>query len=343
MPVWAYVSSAGSKEILRFAFDPVTGALRPAGATAVPGTEGPSPTSMPMALSPDRKRLYVAVRSPPFPLTSFAINEASGMLTALATTALPDAMAYLSTDRAGRYLFGASYVGARLSVSAIDGDGKVAAAAMQVIATPPRAHCILADLTNRWVFATSLGGDVILQMKFDAVEGRLAPSAPPSLPARPGCGPRHIILHPTGGYLFVVNELNASVVAYAIDTDSGTLQQCQSIAMLEPDLPFEASAADIHLTPDGKFLYASERVTNRLVAFKVEPVSGMLKRIGAFETEPSPRGFAISPCGRFLVAAGQISGHVAVHRIDPRHGGLTIVARHVAGSNPNWIEFAAPP
>jgi len=340
-PIVAYVSSAGTKEVIRFAFDPVRGDLKWLGATPVPGPTGPSPTSMPMALDPDQKRLYVAVRSAPFPVTSFAIDAMSGSLTALATAELPDAMAYLSTDRSGRYLLGASYVGAKLSVSAIDGEGKVAGPAVQVIETPPKAHCILADPTNRWVFATSLGGDVMLQMKFDAIRGRLSSNAPHALPARRGCGPRHIALHPAGGYLYVVNELDASIAGYAIDCERGTLEEQQVVAMLESGASPQPSAADIHLTPDGRFLYASERTSNQLVAFEIDPQTRTLKLRGSFGTEPSPRGFAISPCGRFLLTAGQTSNLIALHSLDPRDGGLTLVGRHAAGSNPNWVEFVA--
>src|SRR5579871_6964381 len=96
-PIVAYVSSAGTEEVIRFAFDPVRGDLKWLGATPVPGPAGPSPTSMPMALDPDSRRLYVAVRSAPFPVTTFAIDAASGALTALGTVELPEAMAHLST------------------------------------------------------------------------------------------------------------------------------------------------------------------------------------------------------------------------------------------------------
>jgi 6-phosphogluconolactonase len=340
-PIVAYVSSAGTKEVIRFALDPATGGLKWLDSTLVPGPAGPSPTSMPMALNPDSKRLYVAVRIAPFPTTSFAIGAASGTLTALGTAELPDAMAHLSTDRSGRYLFGASYVGAKLSVSAIDHDGKVAGPASQVVGTPPKAHCILADPTNRWVFATSLDGDVILQMRFDVAHGSLSPNVPAAVPARHGCGPRHMAFHPAGNYLYVVNELDASVAGYAFDGDTGLLEERQVVTMLDGSAPAHPSAADIHLTPDGRFLYASERTTNRLVAFAVDPRSYALICLGFCETEPSPRGFAISPCGRFVLAAGQTSNHVAIHALDPCNGRLTLIARHAAGSNPNWVEFVA--
>jgi 6-phosphogluconolactonase len=137
----------------------------------------------------------------------------------------------------------------------------------------------------------------------------------------------------------LVNELDATVAGYAFDGETGLLDQRQVIAMLDADARVQPSAADMHLTPDGRFVYASERTTSRLVAFAVDPRSFALKQVGSFETEPSPRGFAITPCGRFLLAAGQTSNHVAVHALDPHDGRLTVIARHAAWSNPNWVEF----
>jgi 6-phosphogluconolactonase len=337
-----YASSAGTKEILQFGLDPSTGSLHPVGATPVPGPAGPSPTSMPMALRPDRKRLYVAVRTQPYPVTSFALDDRTGSPSVLATTTLPAAMAYLSTDRSGRYLFAASYVGAMLSLSTIDEKGRVGGPAIQRLATPPKAHSILVDPTNRWVFAAILGGDQVLQLRFDAARGEIEPGSPP-MPARRGCGPRHLAFHPKRSWLYAVNELDATVTAYAVDGELGRLQELQSLPMLTPGASATPSAADIHLTPDGRFLYVSERTTHSLVAFAVDPRSGLLERLGAHATEPSPRGFAISPCARFLLAAGQESGQVALHAIDPTDGRLTLIARHPAGVNPNWIELVAAP
>jgi 6-phosphogluconolactonase len=140
----AYVSSAGSREIISFALDVEARTLTPSSTTAVPG-EGPSPTNMPLTLGPRASRLYAAVRSAPFPLTSYSIDGARGALAPLATARLPDAMTDVATDRTGRWLFAASYTGAKLSVSSIDEEGRVQDPAVQVIYTLLKAHCILAD------------------------------------------------------------------------------------------------------------------------------------------------------------------------------------------------------
>src|SRR4029079_5821538 len=151
----AYVSSAGTREIFIFNLDYRTGVLHPLATVPVPGPEGPSPTSMPMALCPEGEYLYAALRSGSFPVSSFSINPATGHLTLLSTVPLVDNVAYIATDRSGRFLLAASYEGSKLSVNGIDG-GLVQMPALQVIPNISRAHFIVADLTNRWVFATSL-------------------------------------------------------------------------------------------------------------------------------------------------------------------------------------------
>jgi 6-phosphogluconolactonase len=339
-PTVAYVSSAGSREIISFALDVEARTLSPLSTTAVPG-EGPSPTSMPLALSPRASRLYAAVRSAPFPLTSYAIDGATGALAPLATAGMPDAMTYVATDRTGRWLFAASYTGAKLSLSRIDGEGRAQGPAVQVIDTPLKAHCILADLTNRWVLATSLGGDALLPFRFDAASGRLTPATPVRL--RAGSGPRHLVFHPGGRLAFLLNELDGRLQVYGFDPADGTLEERQSIGLLGVDRPASSSAADLHLTPDGGFLYASERVTDSIAGFAVEAQTGRLTPIGVWPTEASPRGFAITPCGRCLLAAGQTSNRIAAYAIDAASGVLEWFADRPAGSNPNWIEIIRLP
>ena len=115
-----YVSNAGSKEIFVFAMDRDTGDLTEIERVPVPGTDKPSPTSIPMAVSPDRRFLYAALRSEPFPVSSFAIDQENGRLADLGTAPLADSMAYIMTDRSGRFLLSASYPGAKLAINPID-------------------------------------------------------------------------------------------------------------------------------------------------------------------------------------------------------------------------------
>jgi 6-phosphogluconolactonase len=98
-------------------------------------------------------------------------------------------------------------------------------------------------------------------------------------------------------------------------------------------------SADIHVSPDGRFLYASERTTSTLAAFRIDPDSGLLDGIGSIPSEKTPRGFNIDPTGRFLLAVGQDSHHLAAYAIDQETGRLTELKRYAVGQGPNWVEI----
>jgi 6-phosphogluconolactonase len=334
-----YVSNAGSKEISVFAMDRDSGELVPVQRVDVPGTECPSPTSMPLAVGPGHRFLYAALRSDPFPVSSFAIDPESGRLSQLGSAPLPDSMAYIVTDRTGRFLLSASYPGAKLAINPIDDDGRVAAQPTQVLPTPPKAHCVVVGASNRYVYCTSLGGDIIMQLRFDAARGTVAPNEPAAIATRPGAGPRHLAFHPNGCLLYLLNETDATLGAYAVDAGSGTLGERQTVASLPPDFTGKPSAADLHVTTDGRFLYASERTTSTLAAFRIDAEKGTLSLRGRYPTETTPRGFAIDPRGRFLLAVGLASNAMTVHAIDPARGGLAAVRRYPQGDRPNWVEI----
>ncbi|HUC73235.1 MAG TPA: beta-propeller fold lactonase family protein, partial [Stellaceae bacterium] len=162
-----YVSNAGSKEIGVFAMNRDSGELTPIDKVAVPGTDKPSPASMPMAVTPDRRFIIAALRSDNFPASSFAIDRTTGRLTQVATTPLADSMAYIVTDRTGRYLLAASYPGNKLTVNPIDADGRIIEKTTQIVPNRPKSHCILVDAANKYCYATSLGGDIVMEWKFD--------------------------------------------------------------------------------------------------------------------------------------------------------------------------------
>ena len=127
--------------------------------------------------------------------------------------------------------------------------------------------------------------------------------------------------------------------AYAVDTRSGALSERQTVALLPAGFPDKPSAADLHITPDGRFLYGSERASNTILGFAVDTASGRLTPIGSVPTEPPPRGFRIDPRGRFLLAVGQTSNRMSVYAIDGGNGRLTKLADYPMGTNPNWVEI----
>jgi 6-phosphogluconolactonase len=339
----AYVSNAESKEIFVFEMDPESGTLSLLERVPVPGTNLPSPTSLPMAISPDRRFLYAALRSPPFAASSFGIDPSSGRLSHLAVTPLLSAMAYIATDRRGRFLLAASYTDNRLAIYPIDTAGRIEASPTQVTPTGPNAHCIVIDAANRFAYSAVLGADHLMQLVFDPEAGTFAPNAPPTVATRAGSGPRHLALHPNGRLVHLLNQTDATIVMYRIEPGSGVLSEIETVTTLPAHFLGEANAADVHVTPDGRFLYASERQTSTLVGFRIDAANGFLTPTGRWATETTPRGFAIDPRGRFLLAAGLDSNWLSVHAIDPEEGGLTRRGQYPVGGMPNWVEIVDLP
>jgi 6-phosphogluconolactonase len=189
---------------------------------------------------------------------------------------------------------------------------------------------------------TCLGDDMILQYRFDERTGELTPNEPPAVTTQPGAGPRHFVFHPNRRFVFVVNELNGTVDTYRLAAD-GTLALVQTVSVLPSDFSGEPWAADIHLTPDGRFLYTSERTSSTLAAFGVDGNSGELTALGHYVTEAQPRGFNIDPASAYVVVAGEESDGLSVYAIDRQTGALDKTAEASAGDGPNWVEIIALP
>jgi 6-phosphogluconolactonase len=341
-PTIAYVACAGSREIHCFDLDTDRGALTSFDVVTVPGSNEPSPSNMPMALSSDGTKLYAALRTNPFPVSTFAIDTSSGTLTCQGTAPLPAPMAYICVGAGGRVLMGASYKEGKLSISEIAPDG-VQAPPVQVAATSPKAHCIIPGRREDVVYATTVEGNAIMVFHWDAKTARLAKAETHFVACRPGSGPRHLALHPRLNVLYCVNELAGTLAAFAIESETGALSELQYEALTPPGFAGNARAADLHVTADGRFAYASVRNTNSIAGFRIDPESGVLSAIGLFRVEASPRSFAVDPHGRFLICAGQDQNTVGTFAIDGSNGVLTLMHRYSVGLNPSWVESLVLP
>jgi 6-phosphogluconolactonase len=330
-----YVSNADSQEISVLSLDRASGTVAPLQTLAVGGTV------MPLALSPDRKLLYAALRSQPYRVLTLAI-ESDGKLRKLGEAPLADSMAYIATDRSGRWLFAASYGGHKITVNAIGKDGQVGAV-QQLLPTAPNAHSIQADAANRFVLATSLGGDNISVWRFDADKGLLSPNEPPLVGTPAKCGPRHLRLDAKQRFAYLLCELDASLHVFTYDVQRGRLSEIQSLSALPSGFDGKPWAADLHLTPDGRFLYASERGSSTLAVFRIDGERGTVRPLGNVPTEKTPRGFAIDPSGRWLLAVGQESHAMSVYAVDAASGALKLAQQLPLGKNPNWVEIVDLP
>lgn len=299
--------------------------------------------SIVLALSPKREFLYASYGNEGAPPTvvSHRIDPATGVPKAFSSTPLGDSVAYLATDRTGRYLLGASYAGAKVMVHPIVQDGSVGEV-QQIVATEPMAHCILTDPGNQHALHTSLGGDLIYQETFGPTTGLLTPQEPRALRVRKGAGPRFMSFGITASVVYVLCELDGAILVLPYDAQRGQLSApIQTETALPPAFSGKAWAADLHLTPDGRFLFACERTSSMLSAFRVEERTGCLTPIGRYETVKQPRAFQIDPAGRFLIVSGQLANAVMVYAIDGASGALTALSQYPVGGNPTWVEIAA--
>ena len=362
---FVYVSAAEDGVIDRYEMNPATGALTPLGKTEA------GKLVMPMALNPGKPLLYAVVRSEPLRVVTYAIDPSNGALTEKAAGSLPDSMPYVSTDRTGRFLFTASYGGNKVAVNPVDPDGMVRAGALQVIPTGKNAHSIQPDRTNRFVYATNLGSDQVLQFRFDATSGKLTPNDPPLIKVRPDNGPRHIFVSQDNKYLYIVCELSGNVIQFGIDGEKGTLTEMDYTGTVPADsglvsgaaraaTPTNATsgantvavgddgrpkiwAADIQITPDGRFMYTTERTKSHVALLSVAPGTGKLTYVTNYPTEEQPRGIRLDPTGKYLVVTGELSDQISTYRIDGNNGALTLVGRSPVGRDANWVEIVKLP
>ena len=279
---------------------------------------------MPMTVSPDKRFLYAASRSKPYLVHAYSIDPGTGALAPLGSSPLAESFPYISLDKTGRFLLGASYGGNLVSVNAVGSDGRVAAEPLQVIPVGRNAHSIRVDSTNKFVYVPTLGSDAIFMFSFDASTGRLSSNTPAMFLMKGMTGPRHFITSGDNRFAYVLSELLGTVTTFAIDARTGLLTEVSTVSGLPPDtklgpgaprvgpatrnLDNDIWAADIHMTPNGKFLYISERTSSTLAAFSVDGATGKLTYLSSTSTERQPRGFAIDPRGRFLVAIGRKIG-----------------------------------
>jgi 6-phosphogluconolactonase len=326
-------TNGGSEGIYIFGLDAATGALSPLGVAA---TEHPSF----VVLHPSGRYLFSVNELQQGRATAFAVNPATGALTCLNTQDTGGAHpCHLTLNEAGTVLFAANYSSGSVTALPVGQDGVLGVATAVVRHSGhgpnaarqegPHAHSVNLAPGGRVLYACDLGTDRVMHY----VPGpALVPAEPAATAAVPGSGPRHMAFHPNGKYAYVVGELDCTVTVYAVDGESGALQQAETVSTLpagQAPGPGD-TGADIHVHPSGKFLYASNRGPGTLAVFSIDSATGRLALRGHQATGgQTPRGFNIDPSGRVLVAANQDNGLIRSFAIDPESGGLTPTGHEV--------------
>lgn len=290
----------------------------------------------PMVVHPTKPVLYVGVR-PEFRVIAYTIG-AEGCLTEAGQAALPGSPTHLSTDHAGNALFTAFYHDGLISVTPLDAQGAPQDVS-QVISGLDGCHSTNISNDDSLLFAPALKQDRVCAFRWSH-EHQLTEPASAEIVTVAGAGPRHMAFHPAGQYAYLVNELDSTVSVLKL-TPQGA-ETVQTLDMMPDDFNDTRWAADIHLTPDGRFLYACDRTSSTITVFSVSADGAALTIEGYQPTETQPRGFNIDGEGRFVIAAGQKSHHIEVYAISQQNGLLTPLNRYAVGQGPMWVTLYSP-
>lgn len=256
---------------------------------------------------------------------------------------------HISVEQTGRFALVANYSSGSVAMFPIQADGRLGSATGIVQHSGssvhpdrqagPHAHCILPDPTNRFAIAVDLGLDKFLVYKMDLERGKLSKQDEVVVPA--GAGPRHLTFHPNGKFAYLINELNSTLIGYRYHSETAAFEELQTVPALPADFAGENLCAAIKVSPNGKFLYASNRGHDSIACFHIDENTGILTyRSHASTGGKEPRDFAIDPTGNFLLAANQKSHMIVTFQIDGETGQLSKTGHDVAVSMPVCLKFS---
>jgi 6-phosphogluconolactonase len=307
-----------------------------------------------LCISPDNKFVYAVNEvGKAGEVSSFSFEPKSGQLTFMNKQASGGAdPCYVSEDKGEKHIFVANYSSGAAAVLPVNKDGSLGPVAQLLqdqghgINTDRQekahVHTTVLSPDEKYLLYTDLGTDKLNVMRYHASETQpLTPATPPYVTVTAGNGPRHLAFAPNHKYLYLVTEMGA--VVYTYEYNNSHLKQVQSVSMLPDGFTGNGgAAADIHVSPDGRFLYASNRGdANEIVVYSINQETGMLTFV---ERKPSlgksPRNFVIDPSGKFLLVANQNSDSIYEYKIDQNTGKLTLTNNRLEVGNPVCLKFA---
>jgi 6-phosphogluconolactonase len=344
----------GSKGIYAYRFDSATGESTSLGLAV----ESTAPSFL--AIAPSGQFLYAVNEisqfngQPTGAVSAFAIEPKSAKLTLLnQVPSRGEGPAHIALDRSGKYALVSNYDRGSIAVFPVMQDGRLreATAFMQHKGSSvnkerqegPHAHAAVFSPDNRFVIVADLGLDQLLVYRFDAARGTLS-SDPQIVRAVQGAGPRHLAFDAAGRHLYVINEMQSSVVAYGYDAANGTLSELQIVSALPKGFARTSEAAEIEMHSSGKFLFASNRGDDSIAVFAINPKDGTLTPVEIESTGgKTPRNFVLDPTGAWLLAANQDSDDIVVFRVDPSTGHLTRSGPELHVPSPVCVRFVPEP
>ncbi|WP_027092378.1 lactonase family protein [Cohnella thermotolerans] len=349
---FAFIGSyadAGGPGLYACAFDADEGKLEPL--DRADGLQNPTF----LDVDAEAKRIYVILESKNADgqrcggAAAYEFDPAAGKMRRLnEEITLPATTCHLTLDRSRQCIMVASYHGGMIGLNPLLEDGRIGPTAdihrhegssILPAQTQARAHSVIVDRANRYAVASDLGLDRLIVYKLDVPGRKLIRHSETSI--APGSGPRHFVFHPTLPYGYGINELNSTITVYAYDAENGRLDVVQTVSTLPEDYQGDNACADIHLSPDGKFLYGSNRGHDSLAVYAVDASSGQLRLVEHASTLGGhPRNFALSPDGRFVLVANRDSDNIVTFRRDAETGKLEPTGSEWKASKPVCIKFA---
>ena len=285
-------------------------------------------------------------------ITAFSFNKQTGILSYINQQLTGgDHPCYVSVDKTGKWVVAGNYSSGSLSVLPVQANGGLGTATTiiqhkgsgpnKTRQNSPHVHCTLFSADNRFLFVTDLGIDKIMIYAFNETTGTLTPAKQPFFQVSGGAGPRHLAFHPSGKYAYLIEELTGTVVVFKYK--NGKLTFIQRISNMPAGDTSNAASADIHVSPDGNFLYASNRGdANTIGIFSINSKNGKLFFVAHQSTlGKTPRNFNLDPSGNFLLVANQNSDEIVIFKRDTKTGLLTDTQNRLKTGKPVCLKWIA--
>ena len=307
-----------------------------------------------LVVTQDRKQVYAVSETGngQGSISAYSFDGQTGNLTYLnSASSGGDGPCYVTVDDNNQYVFVGNYSGGSLSAIPIKTDGSLGhdiqtikhqgSSVNKSNQNKPHVHATVLSPDNRYLFVPDLGTDKVNIYKVDVANSEpLTPAASAFVSVKPGSGPRHFTFHQNNKHAYVIQEMMGIITVF--DYDDGRLSAKQSVTMTSPDFKGKIDAADIHISPDGKFLYGSLRGDiNELVIYAIEE-NGELTYQGRQSTMGlNPRNFGIDPTGNFLLVGNNRSDQITIFKRDHETGLLTPTGKKISVGSPVCIKFVS--